>query len=497
MPSRHLFWSDDPGVEEMKSTFGIRKWQDQHRRRGVGAVYTMLILSIIIGVTSFAVDLSWLYQRKAVAQKAADAAALAGAWQLANFHPADADGNARWYAALDQNGTYDPVDFPSTIIKIEYPAYDSVARITRQNWYRVSVSREESTFFAGIFGAKYKRMRIGATATALYETLAELNINGGGAYGVAPGPVNLSLFGPTGNYNNGDCYSVRYLPNGQPNPLYTGKGYDFSIKLDATMRAKDRAYVQIFDPDCYNVSGANADGVNAVDEYRGSGEGTTTYRDATTTKYSLYYDNNTPYDPADDVLLKEQSYGNISSTDLIWNDFYSGDPGQLGPGNLRLNVTSTSGSSENGFDLRVNDKPVLSGSSQRAGYDNFTANNGSSIVAQGHMPMNFNTNGTVTITLGNVPIQAANGQLQIRKFDTDVGAKSIVYRCTSLPNRTWAGTLSSNGTFSTDTIQVPSTYTTEGTWTATYQAGLGDTSVWDMSYSNYGPGKPGGIRLVQ
>jgi Flp pilus assembly protein TadG len=472
----------------------VRKSQ---RRRGVAMVYVALTLTLIIGISAFSIDMSWLYARKATAQKAADAAALAGAWQLANFHAADADGQAIYYASLPDNGGYSTAK--GDTVTIVYPATDEANNV-RPNWYRVTVSRPEKTFFAGIFGSKFKTVPVRATATALYETLADLNINGGGTYGKAPGPVNLSLFGPDGNYNNGDCYSVKKLPDGKPNPLYTGNGYDFTIKLDATMRAKSAAYVQIFDPDCYNASGANADGVRAIDEYRGSGEGTTSYLDATTTKYSLYYDNNTPYNIYDDVLLKEQSYGNLSSTDLIWNDFYSGNPRDLGPGNLRLNVLSTAGGSENGFDLRVNDKPALSRTIQRAGgtaADNFTANNGSSITAQGHMPMNFNTNGTVTITLGNIPVQAANGQLQIRKFDTDVGAKSIVYKCSSLPNMSWNGTLASNGTFSTDTIQVPSNYTTEGTWTATYAAGLGDTSVWDMSYSNYGPGKPGGIRLVR
>lgn len=466
------------------------------RRRGVAMVYTAGAILLITGVAAYSIDMSWLYSRKAVAQKAADAAALAGAWQLANFHPNDANGQAYYYAALPENGGYNTAN-AGTSVTIEYPARDVEANVVRSNWYRVTVKRPEPTFFAAIFGARFKNVTIGASATALYETLAELDINGGGTYGKAPGNVNLSLFGPDGNYNNGDCYSVMKLPNGQPNPLYTGKGYDFAVNLNATMRGKSTAYFQIFDPDCYNASGANADGVNAVDEYRGSGEGTTTYRDATTTRYRLYYDNETPYNPNDDILVKDTSWGNVSSTDLIWNDFASFNPNEYGSGNFRINVLSTAGGSENGFDLRVNDKPALSRTSQRNGYDNFTTNNGSSIVAQGHMPMNFNSSGTVTITLGTVPVQAANGQLQIRKFDTDVGAKSIVYRCSTLPDKTWNGTLASNGTFSTDTIQVPSNYNTAGVWTATYQAGLGDTSVWDMSYSNYGPGKPGGIRLVR
>ncbi|RYG66954.1 hypothetical protein EON80_14505, partial [bacterium] len=307
----------------------------RQRKRGITIVYIGLLLTMIIGLAAFSLDMAWLYSRKAVAQKAADAAALAGAWQYANFHPELADYQATQYAGMMENGRYSVTDPPlnpaQNILRFEYQPNDETG-VKRYNWYRATVSRVEPTFFAGIFGSRFKSMRIGATATALYETLADLNINGGGAYGVAPGPVNLSVFGPNGNYNNGDCYSVMKLPNGQPNPLYTGNGYDFTIKLNSTMRTKNAVYFQIFDPDCYNASGANADGKRAVDEYRGSGEGTTSVADATKTRYRLYYDNNTPYDTTDDVLVKDTSWKVDANSDLIWNDYASFNPRAYGDG---------------------------------------------------------------------------------------------------------------------------------------------------------------------
>ena len=455
-------------------------------------IYVALLLPVLLGITAFSVDLSLLYSRKAKSQGAADAAALGGAWQLANFNNANADDWARWYAKQPENGSYtDGVN--GTTVTIEYPAVDHgvTPNVTRSNWYRVTIERPEPTFFAGIFGAKFRKINVKSTAVALYETLAELNINGGGTYGKAPGPVNLSLFGPDGFYNNGDSYSVKRLANGSPNPLYTGKGYDFTINVNSF--AGSTAHVQIFDPDCYN---SGVTGTTSLDEYRDTNGNPSDASNATTTQYSLYDDNGTPFNTTDDKLLVQRSYGADSSTDLIWNDFAAVKKSDL-TGNMRMNVLSTSGSSENGFDLRVSDKPPLSRANQTSGLDNFNASNGSVITAQGHLPMNFNQNGTTSITLGVIPVQAAGGQLTVRKFDTDVGAKSITYQCSTLPGKSWPGVLASNGTFQTDTIQVPTSYTTAGVWTATYASGVGDTSVWDMSYSNYGPGKPGGIKLIR
>lgn len=483
------------------------------RRRGVSMVYVVLLLPVLLGIAAYCIDLSWLYARQAKAQTAADAAALAGAWQHANFNSAQADAWARYYAALSDNGGYTNGVGGATVT-VQYPALDTevTPNVTRPNWYRVTVQRAEPTFFARIFGSRFATVPVGATATALYETLAEFDIKGKGTYGVAPGPVNLSLFGPDGYYNNGDCYSVRRLTNGSWNPLNTNaagvqtwQGYDFTMNLGGAFANKDTVYFQIFDPDTYNKNnGVNADGANAIDELRNEQGNPGDSSDATTTKYSLYYDKGTS-DTRDDELVsstaqKSYGYADGPTTDMLWTDFFSIRKRDLATnkGNLRLNVISTAGSSENGFDLRINNKAALSKADQDADRDNFDPANGTSIKAQGHLPMNFNQSGSITVNLGTVPVQAAGGQLNIRKFDTDVGATSITYRCSTLPNTTFpAGVLSTNGAFATDTLQVPTSYTTEGIWTATYNAGVGDTSVWDMSYSNYGPGKPGGIRLIR
>ena len=78
----------------------------------------------------------------------------------------------------------------------------------------------------------------------------------------------------------------------------------------------------------------------------------------------------------------------------------------------------------------------------------------------------------------------------------------ITYTCDKLPGKSWKGSLTTDGTFATDVIKIPDEYKDaakdeDGIWYATYIAGNQDTSVWDMSYTGNGPGKPGKVRLVR
>lgn len=456
----------------------------RRRRRGVVAVYTAFFMTVLLGVAAIVVDMGSLYRKRIIAQKSVDAAALAGAWQLAHFQTKTyADTMARYYASLPANGTYlDSVN--GATVTIEYPAADE-SGVLRNNWYRVTVRRPEKDLFASAFRPT---AAVAATATAIYTTLAPISIKGLGTYGTAPGPVNLSVFGPNGKYSYGDCYSTQYLDDGTTkNPNYNPNGYDFLITVPKNMGNTE---LEIFDPDCYNPNGPDS-GNGQVDEYRKQNGDTGTVADATITQYALYDDHGTPNNPNDDgAPLYVKSYGADPTTDGKWVNFYTGDRSLLPNSNFRLNVVSTGGSSENGFDLRIGPAHTASQA--------FDPNNGTAIAADGHLPMNFNQSGSVKIALGTLPVEAAGGTVEIRKFDTDVGATSITYSCSSLPGYTFpAGTLATNGNFATDTLQVPTSYTTAGVWYAQYNAGVGDTSVWDMSYSNAGPGRPGTIKLIR
>lgn len=473
------------------------------RRRGAVVVYFAFGLTLFLGIGALVLDMGFRYHRKAEAQRAADAAALAGAFYIGSGASV-AESWAKYYAA--QNGynlTPGQAGYDSTNIVNAQFAPDG-----NKSHYKVSVSRVEPIFFSSLFSRT--KPRIGAAAMAEYISNAELNITGGGSYGVN-GPVTLSTFGPDGYYNNGDPFSTKYLTNGQANPQHNGfHGYDFAFTIPSDYQSlypsgtsktkKKQVELEIFDPDTYNKNGAtDADGTNTVDEYRKPDGGTGGVSNATTTKYTLYWDPNTPNDTTDDILVDDPiSIGADSSYDMKWNNMFQWDYTQSkfqGAGRYRLNVESTGGSSENGFNLRAG--PVHSSMSDATWSSTYGTDSAVPVItASGNLPMNFNTSGTVTVTLGVVPTDARGGGLYINKFDTDVDALSVTYSCTSLPGQTFKGTLSSNGTWKMDTIALPANYTT-GVWSATYKAGSGDTSVWQMNYQNYVPGQPGHLRLIE
>ena len=513
-------------------------------------------------VAAVVIDIGLLYQRKSAMQNAADSAALAGAYTLANFgKPYDAYLSAGRMAERPENGAFTKVSslpgaFNSNYVAnvgkskfvVTYPAYDEQG-VQHNNWFKVTISKDESPLFGGMWPLNRTSLGVSASATALYDTLAPLEIKGTGVYGVAPGPVNLSVFGPDGRYSYGDPYSTKKLNNGTANPAYNPKGYDFAVNVPAN---QNKTVVEIFDPDCYNANGSADASASAIDELRTfTGQGTAA--NATTTKYTLYWDKGTA-DPADDVQIATQSWGgNGAATDMKWVEAFEFNRNDYPTGNFRLNVTSTAGSSENGFDLRAGPKReetttyeterYQSGQIHFKGYlsqpfsgyapgsnsgiyynipkgyydfydpiyserqvpkvnpaPDWNPNNGTSIQAIGHLPINFNISGTTKMTLGKVPPQAGGGELVIRKFDTDINSKTITYTCDKIPNKSWPGTLSTDGAFATDTIRIPESYRNlaeAGTWYAEYVAGNQDTSVWDMSYTGVGDGRPGQIKLVR
>lgn len=497
-------------ISSRKATTAKRThWQRaaRGRRRGVAFVYTTFFLAVIVGVSAMVVDMGNVYREKAHMQKACDSAALAGAWQLAHFKGYNAAlSQAQTYAALPANGNYvNGVD--GCTMLVYYPAREnqyaaeSTSNSDNDRWFRVTMQQPRPTYFTFLFGRN--KAMITTSAVATYTVNAAMDASGTGTYGADPGTVNLAVFGPDGYYNSGDPYSTKYLPDGSANPLYNPNGLDFQVQVPKGMGLTD---FDIFDPDGYNKDGVAAPQAGVrIDELWKSNGAVGSSSNVTTTKYTLYYDSGTPDDPTDDVYIDSKSYGNTSSTDMKWNSVftlnrdaaaYSKDgKGKTlangGVGNFRLNVTSTAGASENGFGLRAGPDADTT----------FKSTNGTKIIGVGHLPINFNIDGSATIRLGTVPTDAAGKEVIIRKFDTDVQAASgaantVTYTCSSLPGKSWTGKLSGNGLFATDTISVPTNYT-EGTWSVTYSAGRQDTSMWDMSYTGSGPGTPGSIKLIR
>ncbi len=445
------------------------------QEKGQSLTLYLAMLGVILGAAALAFDLSRAYSLKARMQHAADAAALAAAWELPYKQLAGAV--AQDYAA--RNG------FAHGVGDV---AVNSFVHPTVSNWYVVEITNQTVHFLAPIIGKR--RATVTVSSTAEYNTFVPMDINGGGEYG-ANGIMTLSVFGPYAYYTYGDPYSAKWLNNGSANPEYKSGGYNFSINVPSDYYSRNgtnTVKVEIFDPDTYNNGGDDAYPGVRVDEIRSAPPNPHPQPSnrRNTTVYSLYAPDDTPNDYSDDVLIASAEYGpDVSWTDMKWvsPSGFSVNINDYGTGNYRLNVTSANGSSENGFNLRAGPSGAT-----------FNPGNGTSINAVGALPINFNDKGVVTIRLGYVKPEAAGAKMHIGNFDTDVGSKSIIYRCDTLQGE-WPGSLSSDGKWSFDSIDIPSAYA-GGNWTATYTAGLQDTSVWRMWIEGVVEGQPGFVRLV-
>lgn len=436
----------------------------------------VIVLTVLLGAMALAIDLGRAFLLRARMQHAADAAALAGVREIPYHALAE-------LAALEYTSRNGFTDGAGGTVVTPYP--DPAV----SNRYVVEISGVSANFLAPVIGSSM--LTVTASAVAEFNAYLPIDINGGGEYG-ANGVMTLSMFGPYGYYSYGDALSPRWLNDGTPNPDHKPGGYDFMIDVPEDYYSTNGTSIvelQIFDPDTWNNGGDDASPGVRIDEIRPAPGGAHPQpsHNRNTTVYSLYAPDDTPNDYTDDTLIASAEYGpEVSWTDMQWvtPDGFEFNINDFGIGSYRLNVRATDGSSENGFNLRAGPPDT-----------DFNPDNGTNITAVGAIPMNFNDDGLVTVLLGYVAPEAAGLTMHINKFDTDVGAKSVVYHCDTLTG-SWDGALSGNGTWQEDMIDIPQGYP-GGSWTATYQAGLQDTSVWTMWLEGAIEGQPGFVRLVE
>lgn len=464
------------------------------RRRGTVIVYLALSLVVLLGSAGLSIDVGNFYLQRDKAQRAADAAALAGAVQLENNQDlATADAAADQIAA--DNG-YDK-NAGATVTTQLNP--DGV----HKTWYKVYVAKPAPVFFMAVFG--FRDRTVGAPATATFVADGNFNIAPDQYYGTAKGPYTISQFGPWAQYNYGDNYDPKYLENGSPNLNYhvtgttldpTGQGgYNYKITIPADYASKNgtsQVSLDLYDP--YS-SGSNG----SLDEYRAptghDPDSPSHYWD--TTLFRLYPPAGSPNadQPIATATCGENATtgsdncgasGSLPDTWVTPDNFQFDASSYLATGgaDFRLNVETIDGSSENGYELRAG--PPLTGKQK------FNPDNGAGVTATGHIEINFDKSGTSEIHMGYVPPGATS--VTISKFDTDVGARKVTYADSN--GNTWKGVLKTgNGEYYSDPpIELGSNYP-GGNWSAFYTAGAQDTSVWNMTYTG-APGQ-GYVRLVQ
>lgn len=484
------------------STTRLSATRQRARRGGVVTVYFALIAVTLLGVCALVVDEGYWFYRKAEMQKAADAAAMAGASALITGDEDTAAGRSQLatYRIAKANG-FDNVNPRFTV---------SWMNDANNKKLVVSITSPEPKFFGQIYGAG--KINIAAAATAIYDRPSQLLVPITGAnYGVNTGPINLGIYGPEQITNRGDLYGVRYTTNSQnqivPNPKYRPEGYSFAVNIPSDFG--NTAKLQIYDADSYD-SGADATAADKVwdegnkDRYiiGSNGQPVKSGRNAETiTRYSLYSDGGTPYDISDDSFINSTDIGARSDYDKQWKEFFNWNPQNYRMGkdnknvNFRVSAQTISGCNENGFNMRIvnandTDQTFINGG------------NGTDISAIGDIPVNFGKNGTGTVALGYVPKGAK--EVRVDHFDSDVGVTAgarinYSYENGGARSQTYYGNpllgSASDNVNERDVIKLSSSYQ-GGKWQAIYNAGASDNTTWSLTYDGPPTGKPGYIRLV-
>jgi hypothetical protein len=418
----------------------------------------MIFISMTIMLLGgMVVDVARINMVKQRLKRACDAAALAGVRLLPNQN--DAEAMALDYMA--RNG---------------YPNGSGGAAVTtaidpygdNPNWFRVTISYPFKFSFGSLFGLTQRNLTV--YSTAQYNTTLPISINLFGVYGQDNPKSTLAIRGHDTLYEHGDPRATETYDNGDPNPLYDPKGYNYRLYVPANYAALNGTSmmkVELWDPDSYG-------------DYDSSGSGTYT-------TYTLYRPDSTPKNYNDDVQIASYTYGSSRTYSGKWNSpsGFTIDTAVYGSGIYRMNVKVSSGYNANGFTLRAGptDDSV------------FNSDNGTKIMSDGPILIRFNTTGSVVMELGNVPASAAGSNLHIKKFDTDIGSTQITYTCSTLTG-SWSGDLGGNAEWTEDIIALPNNYA-GGTWYASYYAGITDVSYWELWYEGINEEETGSIYLVE
>ncbi len=150
-------------------------------QRGQSTVFTVLFLTVLLGMAAAVLDVGSWYRAHRAAQATADASALAGA-QALPINPGQAQLQALDYADKNGGGVTPP--------GVTFPTNDTI---------RVHVDRTAPGFFAGIFGINSVDVRAAATARAFQP---------GQARYVAP--IVVSKDHPMLNDCGGPCFGDGY-----------------------------------------------------------------------------------------------------------------------------------------------------------------------------------------------------------------------------------------------------------------------------------------------
>lgn len=484
------------------------------RRRGISLWLFVASLPVIVGMCGLVIDMGQLYARRAQAQRAADAAALAGASVSGDSNSNDKVVAAATHYAAANGFDPDSTRRPAKVRVV--PQFAGSSGTGFDNTVYVSVAIQEPVYFVPILETLLNAMgksQDAATfsrtvsASARAQKIVHFPLSLGGPYGIADpnvSPANLSVFGPEAYHSYGDPYSTQFNNNGTVNPLYDAcNGTDtFSMNVSAGYIASSPdklVHLQLYDPECYSPTGSDSfDEIrspNPLNQHDASHPNLHS-QDATTTRYEVWKDGKL-------IPGASATYGTDPASNNKWVEpsGFAIDTSVYGAGDYQIRVKAIDGSSENGFLMRAGPTAGLglTDTDWNNQYGDKMGTNPNNvavpIAAKDHLQMNFTRSGVATFQLGYVPAAQAGKSFGVSKFDVDVGSTDLVYTCDSLPGQTFPGVLPNpgNDVWSVDTIPLPADYK-GGNWKATYTAGAGDTSNWSLLGQSGGDGQ---VRLTE
>ncbi|HEY6058261.1 MAG TPA: pilus assembly protein TadG-related protein, partial [Candidatus Limnocylindrales bacterium] len=300
--------------------------------RGRGQIIPIFAIMIVVlmGLTALVVDVSWYWSNTLKVQRAADAAALAGAVWL----PGDlgaAYGRARDEAT--KNG-YDDAD-PNVAVT---PIQDSQAVAGgNPNQLDVAVSTQVTTFFMRVFGirtitatrvskAEYVQPVPMGSPLNYYGVYQDCKVSGSniscssipdasGSGTLATQGFFGAIEGQGANRATGDAFATGYNADPTANAQYDRHGYDYGITIPAS-----GASVYIYDPTfCATTSGPGGGHLGAGDHWLSTANHGTAV--PVSTYFRLWDTNGTPFTTSDDGLNHDGLTPNFTSGTMFMNEF--------------------------------------------------------------------------------------------------------------------------------------------------------------------------------
>lgn len=294
-----------------------------------------LMLTVLIGMAAFAVDLGWFFVNATRVQRTAEAAALSGVVELPTDLP---EATAVALAVADHNGY--PVDADTSVTVVPQPNGN-------ETQLRVTITDTVGTFFSRVFGMD--TVTIQRTATAEYVPPLPLG-SPGNQFGNSCDPLQPGCSGQPNFWANihgrhtdtrmGDAYSSYCFdgsgsgsPSCAQNPSYRSTGYLYGVERGTA--AGFRIYFT--DLEHRNNSGAFPTGDNLRTGDRGcedwgqSGDpnpGPSAPDCGITMRVELFAPDATPLDVSDNTLLCSTDVSPEPQQDVtasyVW-DYPNGD----------------------------------------------------------------------------------------------------------------------------------------------------------------------------